>query len=92
MNEERIKERLSEAAPVVVENMLSMLNSPDTPAAVKVHIYEIIFDRVLGKPEETIHLDETVNNTEEAERMIAAFAERIRKKGEASDAGEINLQ
>ena len=75
-----------------MEDMLATLDDSGTPPAVKVKIYEIIFDRVFGKPEETIHLDETLNNTEEAERMIAALAEGIRKKGEASGSDEINLQ
>ena len=92
MKDNAFKKKLEAEVSNVVSNMIELVYEEKTPPAVKVKIYEIIFDRVFGKPEETIHLDETMNNTEDAERMIAAFAERIRKKGEASDAGETNLQ
>ncbi len=84
MKDIAIKNKLEMRVMDVVEDMLATLDDSGTPPAVKVKIYEIIFDRVFGKPEETIHLDETLNNTEEAEKMISAFAERIRKSGEKS--------
>ena len=84
MKDNAFKKKLEAEVSNVVSNMIELVYEEKTPPAVKVKIYEIIFDRVFGKPEETIHLDETLNNTEEAEKMISAFAERIRKSGEKS--------
>ena len=78
----RIKSRLEEAAPEVVDNMLETLRSSGTPAAVKVRIYEIILDRLMGKPEATIRLEDASDNMEEAEKVVAAIAEGIRKNAE----------
>ncbi len=81
----RIKGKLEEAAPEIVDNMLETLRSSGTPAAVKVRIYEIILDRLMGKPEATIRLEDASESMEEAEKVVAAIAEGIRKnaKGEA---------
>lgn len=65
--------------------MLSTLHAPGTPAAVKVRIYEIVLDRLMGKPEATIHLEESTDTMEEAEKMIASIAEGIRKNGEGHE-------
>ena len=78
----QIKSRLEEAAPEIVEDMLSTLHAPGTQAAVKVRIYEILLDRLMGKPEATIRLEDSAGTMEEAEKMIAAIAEGIRKNGE----------
>ena len=37
----QIRSRLEEAAPEIVDDMLSTLHAPGTPAAVKVRIYEM---------------------------------------------------
>ena len=81
----QIKSRLEEAAPEIVDDMLSTLHAPGTPAAVKVRIYEIVLDRLMGKPEATIHLEESTDTMEEAEKMIASIAEGIRKNGEGHE-------
>ena len=43
------------------------------------NIYEIMLDRLMGKPEATIRLEDPAGALEEAENMIAAIAEGIRK-------------
>ena len=80
----QIKSRLEEAAPEIVDDMLSTLHAPGTPAAVKVRIYEILLDRLMGKPEATIRLEDSAGTMEEAEKMIATIAEGIRKNGEGT--------
>lgn len=75
----QIRKRLEEAAPEVIEDMINTLHAPATPAAVKVRIYEIMLDRLMGKPEATIRLEDPAGALEEAENMIAAIAEGIRK-------------
>ena len=74
----QIKSRLEEAAPEIVDDMLSTLHAPSTPAAVKVRIYEIVLDRLMGKPEATIRLEDNMSEMEEAEQFVARLAEEIR--------------
>ena len=81
----QIKSRLAEAAPEIVDDMMSTLHAPGTPAAVKGRIYEILLDRLMGRPEATIRLEDSADTMEEAEKMIAAIADGIRKNG-GSDA------
>ena len=75
---EAIKMRLKKAAPEVITNMIMTLNEAMTPAAVKVRIYEIILDRLMGKPEATIRLEDNMGEMEEAEQFVARLAEEIR--------------
>ena len=76
----RIKGKLEEAAPEIVDNMLETLRSSGTPAAVKVRIYEIILDRLMGKPEATIRLEDNTGDMEEAEKFVEMLAEEIRRE------------
>ena len=78
----QIKNRLEEAAPEVIDDMINTLHAPGTPATVKVRIYEIILDRLMGKPEATIRLEDSAGAMEEAEELIASIAEGIRKDGD----------
>ena len=84
----QIKSRLEEAAPEIVDDMLSTLHAPGTPAAVKVRIYEILMDRLMGKPEATIRLEDSTSAMEDAEKMIATIAAKIREGGEANEEDE----
>ena len=80
----QIKSRLEEAAPAIIDDRMSTLHAPGPPAAGKVRIYEILLDRLMGKPEATIRLEDGGRAMEEAEQMISAIAEEIR--GGGSDA------
>ena len=84
----QIKSRLEEAAPEIVDDMMNTLRSPSTPAAVKVRIYEILMDRLMGKPEATIRLEDSTSAMEDAEKMIATIAAKIREGGEANEEDE----
>ena len=82
---EEIKTKLSGIAPEVLNDMMMVLQEEKTPPAAKVRIYEIVLDRLMGKPEATIRLEDASESMEEAEKVVAAIAEGIRKnaKGEA---------
>ena len=79
---EQIRSRLEEAAPEIIDDMMSTLHAPGTPASVKVRIYEILLDRLMGRPEATIRLEDTGTSMEEAEKIVASIAEGIRKHEE----------
>ncbi len=78
MLEDEIRNWFEEESLLIVDNMFNTLYGSNTPDPVKVKIYEMIFDRLLGKPEETIHLDDKMSKTDEAEKMIAEIVKRIR--------------
>ena len=73
-----IKKKLERTAPRVIVDMVQTLQNPGTPAAVRVRIYEIVLDRLMGKPEATIRLEDNMSEMEEAELFVARLAEEIR--------------
>ena len=75
---EEIKTRLSGIAPEVLNDMMMVLQEEKTPPAAKVRIYEIVLDRLMGKPEATIRLEDNMGEMEEAEQFVARLAEEIR--------------
>jgi hypothetical protein len=77
---DEIKKKLERLSPEVLVSMVQALHSPATPPAAKVRIYEIVFDRLMGKPEATIRLEDNTEDMEEAERFVEMMAEEIRKE------------
>ena len=75
---DEIKKKLEKTAPRVIVDMVQTLQHPGTPAAVRVRIYEIVLDRLMGKPEATIRLEDNMGEMEEAEQFVARLAEEIR--------------
>ncbi len=75
---DEIKKKLERTAPRVIVDMVQTLQNPETPAAVRVRIYEIVLDRLMGKPEATIRLEDNMGEMEEAELFVARLAEEIR--------------
>jgi len=73
-----IKGKLGKTTSNVLVNMVMTLTDPRTSAAVRVRIYEIILDRLMGKPEATIRLEDNMGEMEEAEQFVARLAEEIR--------------
>ena len=69
---------LSGIAPEVLNDMMMVLQEEKTPPAAKVRIYEIVLDRLMGKPEATIRLEDNMGEMEEAEQFVARLAEEIR--------------
>ena len=84
---DEIKKKLERFSPEVLVSMVQTLHSPATPPAAKVRIYEIVFDRLMGKPEATIRLaeatirlEDNMGEMEEAEQFVARLAEEIRQE------------
>ena len=75
---DEIKKKLERFSPEVLVSMVQALHSPATPPAAKVRIYEIVLDRLMGKPEATIRLEDNMSEMEEAEQFVARLAEEIR--------------
>ena len=75
---EEIKTKLRGIAPEVLNDMMMVLQEEKTPPAAKVRIYEIVLDRLMGKPEATIRLEDNMGEMEEAEQFVARLAEEIR--------------
>ena len=75
-----IKKKLEDATHEVVTNMIMTLHEAETPAAVKVRIYELVLDRLMGKPEATIRLEDNTEDMEDAERFVEMMAEKIRQE------------
>ena len=75
---DEIKKKLERLSPEVLVSMVQTLHSPATPPAAKVRIYEIVLDRLMGKPEATIRLEDNMGEMEEAEQFVARLAEEIR--------------
>ena len=73
-----IKGKLGKTTSDVLVNMVMTVKDPGTSAAVRVRIYEIILDRLMGKPEATIRLEDNMGEMEEAEQFVARLAEEIR--------------
>ncbi len=51
------KTAMSKMTPKVVEQMEEALNSEDTKLSDKIKIWEIIFDRVYGRPQQAVEVD-----------------------------------
>ena len=77
---EEIKTKLRGIAPEVLNDMMMVLQEEKTPSAAKVRIYEIVLDRLMGKPEATIRLEDNTEDMEEAERFVEMMAEEIRRE------------
>lgn len=53
----KAKEGMSKMTPQVVKQMQEALNDPETKLSDKIKIWEIIFDRVMGKPQQAVEVD-----------------------------------
>ena len=56
--------------PHAFQKMNELLDDPETPALVKAHLVDVIFERVLGKTEQTFNLISHESNMDEASRQI----------------------
>ena len=61
-------DRFMKMVPHAIKQLTKMLGDPEVPATVKAMLIQMILDRGLGKPEETVNM--TVKNTD----MEAAYA------------------
>ena len=56
--------------PKAFQKINDMLDDPETPAVVKAHLADVIFERVLGRTEQTFNLIAHESNMEEAAKQM----------------------
>ena len=72
--------------PEALESLRDLLNDPSINPLARVQAISLILDRGLGKPEESIRIQDVANEEEEARQRMEAVLNRIRndlkKRGE----------
>ena len=76
----KMKENLEKVASGIVNRMNRALDDPQTTPTMRVRIYEIVMDRLMGKPEATIRLEDSTADMEDAEKFVEMMAEEIRRE------------
>ena len=66
--------------PAALRNMRELLNNPATPINTRVQLIDMILERTMGKPEETMRLLMEKEDREAAEERMAEII-RLAKKG-----------
>ena len=72
-------EAVRNLAPMAAKKVKAMLESPKTPAVVKVKLIEIIFDRAFGKPESAVKVTSVQETVEESREYLLALVQHIRE-------------
>jgi F0F1-type ATP synthase delta subunit len=67
--------------PAALRNMRELLNNPATPTSARVQMIDMILERTMGKPEETMRLLMEKEDREAAEERMAEII-RLAKKRE----------
>ena len=67
--------------PAALRNMRELLNNPATPINTRVQLIDMILERTMGKPEETMRLLMEKEDREAAEERMAEII-RLAKKRE----------
>lgn len=79
-----IKEQMSQEflllAPNALEALRDMIGDPDINPIARVQAIGLILDRGLGKPEESIRIQDSTENMEAARKRLEEIADRIRKE------------
>jgi len=71
-----------------VDSLRELLRNPSTPISAKVQLINMILDRTMGKPEETMRLLTAQENIEAAEERIAEIIRQIKmRKGNDNEKG-----
>ena len=71
-------DRFMKMVPQAIRQLTLMLGDPEIPPNVKAMLIEMILDRGLGKPEETVNMTVRNNNMEEAYAAVEQMVEEIR--------------
>ena len=72
-------ERFVEMVPEAIDQLGEMLNDPEVSASVKAQLIEMILNRGLGKPEESVNMTVKNNDLEEAYASVQEMIEEIRR-------------
>ena len=62
-----------------LNSLRELLGNPSTPVSAKVQLINMILDRTMGKPEETMRMLTAQENVEAAEERIAEIIRQIKK-------------
>ena len=68
--------------PAALRNMRELLNNPATPINTRVQLIDMILERTMGKPEETMRLLMEKEDREAAEERMAEIIRLAKKKRE----------
>ena len=68
--------------PAALRNMRELLNNPATPINTRVQLIDMILERTMGKPEETMRLLMEKENREAAEERMAEIIRLAKTKKE----------
>ena len=68
--------------PAALRNMRELLNNPATPINTRVQLIDMILERTMGKPEETMRLLMEKENREAAEERMAEIIRLANTKKE----------
>ena len=79
--EKALMQQIRTLGPKTYEAMNEMLESKRTPAVAKVKLIEIILAYILGKPDSTVKLETTAEQTIEASERIERIVRSIRIVG-----------
>ena len=74
-----VLEAVRRLAPKAAEKAAAMLDDPWTPAAMKVKLIEIIFDRTFGKPNTSVKVTSVQETIEESREYLLALVQHVRK-------------
>ena len=66
--------------PTALQNMRELMNNPSTPINTRVQLIDMILERTMGKPEETMRLLMEKEDREAAEERMAEIIRLAKKK------------
>ena len=81
---EFMEQLIGDMGPQAVDSIREMLKNPTTPTNAKVQLIDIILERTMGKPEESLKIVTAKENVEAAEERIAEIIRQI-KMGKGND-------
>ena len=68
--------------PTALQNMRELMNNPSTPINTRVQLIDMILERTMGKPEETMRLLMEKEDREAAEERMAEIIRLAKTKKE----------
>ena len=84
-------EAIRSLAPMAAEKVKALLSDNKTPAAVKVRLIEIIFDRTYGKPETSVKVSSVQETVAESRSYILSLVRQVREQSLSDGASDPSL-
>ena len=80
---EFMEKLIGDMGPQAVDSIRELLINPVTPINAKIQLIDIILERTMGKPEESLKIVTARENVEAAEERIAEIIRQVKmKRGE----------